>query len=105
MQIEVDPDLSGLKTLINQEFVINNALRDMQKRIAATGRDRAEKRIRENRKKANDENVFLHEAIIPYKISSLEKLNTTIKSIEELRVKAMKHDKLEITFKIDPSSQ
>ncbi len=105
LRIKPNADLAGLKALINQEFVIHNTLADVRKRIVTTGKDRAEKKIKVKEKQATEENIFLKEVSIPYKISSLEKLNATIESFEDLRVKALKYDKIDLTFKLDKSSE
>ena len=103
-QIESEKNLSGLKQLITQEFNIHSTIQDLRKRIISMGIERAGKKENERRAKAREENTYLKTVSIPKSIVSLQELNDILKKLEQIRADSIKHDKFEISFIVEPSS-
>ena len=101
LKVETTPDLQGLKQLINQEFNIHSTLQDLRKRIVAMGRERAHEKEKQRQEKAREENIFIKTVAIPKSIATLNDLNNLLKALEQVRANAMKHDKVDIRFKLD----
>ena len=103
-RIESEKNLSGLKQLITQEFNIHSTIQDLRKRIISMGIERAGKKENERRAKAREENTYLKTVSIPKSIVSLQELNDILKKLEQIRAYSIKHDKFEISFIVEPSS-
>ena len=103
-RIESEKNLSGLKQLITQEFNIHSTIQDLRKRIISMGIKRAGKKENERRAKAREENTYLKTVSIPKSIVSLQELNDILKKLEQIRADSIKHDKFEINFIVEPSS-
>ena len=103
-RIAPEKNIDGIKQLITQDFNIYTTIQDLRKRIISTGTERTAKKEKERLEKAKEENIYLKTVSIPLKIISLPQLNDMLKNIEQLRVDAIKHDKFEIRFIVDPSS-
>ncbi|MFH2063613.1 MAG: BREX system P-loop protein BrxC [Pseudomonadota bacterium] len=103
-KITPEKNIDGIKQFITQEFTISMTIQDLRKRIISMGSERATKKEKERLEKAKEENVYLKTVSIPLKIVSLPQLNDMLKNIEQLRVDAIKHDKFEIRFRVEPSS-
>ncbi len=102
--IDTDKTISGLKKLIAQEFDIYSTIQELRKRIISMGKERAQKREEERRKKARGENRYLKTLTIPNRIGSLRELNDLLKKLEQVRADSIKHDKFEINIVIEPLS-
>lgn len=100
LRIEIENNLQGFKRLITQEFNIHSTVQDLKNRIIDMGQERTLEKEKERRTKANEENTFLKTVSIPQKIETLQALNDLLKYLEELRIDALKHEKLEIIVKI-----
>ncbi len=105
LKIETEKNISGLKQLVTQEFNIYATIQDLRKRIVAMGDERAAKKEKERLEKAKENNTYLKTFSIPPKIISLQQLNDMLKTMEQLRVDAIKHDKFEIRFIVDAASE
>ena len=101
LKIEVENNLEGLKRLITNEFNIYTSVQDIRKRIVAMGRERARENEAERRAKAREENTYLKTVFIPKSVASLKELNDLLKTLEQIRVDALKHEKVEIHFQLD----
>jgi hypothetical protein len=105
LKIEAEENLDGLKRLITHEFNIHSTVQDLRKRIIAMGKERARENEKERRAKAREENTFLKTVSIPISIASLKELNDLLKTLEEVRANALKHEKVEIRFQLDHKSE
>ena len=103
-RIESEKNLSGLKQLITQEFNIHSTIQDLRKRIISMGILRAGKKENERRAKAREENTYLRTVSIPKSIVSIQELNDILKKLEQIRADSIKHDKFEISFIVELSS-
>ena len=101
LKIEVENNLGGLKGLITNEFNIYASVQDIRKRIVAMGMERARENEEERRAKAREENTYLKTVSIPKRVASLKELNDLLKTLEQIRVDALKHEKVEIHFQLD----
>lgn len=101
LQVVVELDLQGLKSLISQEFVIHSTLQDLRKRIGTMGGERARQKERDRREKAKKENVYFETVFLPKSVTSLKDLNDLLQTLEKLRARALEHDKVEISFTLN----
>ncbi|MDD5204639.1 MAG: hypothetical protein PHS17_04420, partial [Desulfobacterales bacterium] len=104
LRVDASPDLEGLKHLVRQEFIINTFLKELRERIVAMGKERALEKERERNARAREEGVFLKTIRLPKSVVSLQNLNALLQTLESLRNDALKHDKVEIHFELEPSS-
>ncbi|MEW6666847.1 MAG: BREX system P-loop protein BrxC [Thermodesulfobacteriota bacterium] len=105
LRMDASPDLEGLKDLVRQEFIINTTLMELRERIVAMGEERNREREQEHRAKAREEGVFLKTVKLPKRVVSLQDLNALLQALEALRTDALKHDKVEIHFELEPTSE
>lgn len=104
VRVETEKNLSGLKQLIAQEFDIHSTIQDLRQKIISMGKERARKKETERQEKARGENTFLKTLSIPNRIGSIQELNDLLKRLEQIRADSIAHDKFEISFFIEPSS-
>ncbi|MDM8515146.1 BREX system P-loop protein BrxC [Desulfobacterales bacterium HSG16] len=104
LRLEAQENLQGLKNLISQEFNIHSKVKDQRSRIIDTGEKRKRKKEDERQKKASQEGSYLKTLSIPERIDSLQSLNDLLEILKQVRVDALKHEKMEIFFKLDTRS-
>jgi len=105
LRIEAEENLQGLKRLITQEFNIHSMVQDLRTRIIDMGRKRVRAKEKERQKEAHEENTYLKTVSIPNRLTSLQAFNALLKALEQVRVDALKHEKVEILFKLDTNSE
>ncbi len=103
-QIKSEKDISGLKGLITQAFNIHSMFQDLRSRIISMGVERAREKEAERKTKAREENTYLKTVLLPKRLGSIKELNVLLKKLEQVRADTLKHDKFEISFRVQPSS-
>ncbi|WP_257274383.1 BREX system P-loop protein BrxC [Endozoicomonas sp. SESOKO4] len=91
LTVTATEDLSGLQTLINQEFTIQSELQDMKKRVQHRGQQLLQEKLREEQEAAKQAEgtaapAKITRSLKPKKrITSLEELNVLISELQRLQ--------------------
>lgn len=100
----IDPpkDLTGLKKLIAQDFVISGLLNELKKKIETTVRERH--RSMEELKKKNGEDgktKLIHDLKIPSTVTSSKQLESLIQMLQKLKDELTFYSEVKITINIE----
>ena len=103
LQLNVEPNIDGLKAAVNQGFAINSRKRQLGTWIKKTGGELALKKEKERQKNAKKDNTLLKTVSIPSHVKKVRDLDSVLNQIEDIKAEAQKHKKIEISFKIEES--
>lgn len=98
LAVDAPRDLSGLKLLINQEFVLYATVQEAQQDIISTGQERVREKEKERRERAHTANAYIASVPIPAAINTLKALNDLLRALEQVRAEALKHEGVDIRF-------
>ncbi|WP_432697186.1 BREX system P-loop protein BrxC [Marinobacterium sp. YM272] len=88
LSVEANEDLSGLQTLVNQDYSINNAIQDLKIRIQRIGRERIQEKVRQEQEKAVQEGkpkLTQRKLSSKPRITSMSELDALISELNRLR--------------------
>jgi uncharacterized small protein (DUF1192 family) len=96
--VHVAHDLQGLKTLINQEFVIHNRVSELKERIANQGQERRRQRLEAERAKAKQQGTskLARSLTIPTSITEASQLDTLIRELQALQHELALYSEIEV---------
>jgi hypothetical protein len=98
LTVHVAHDLQGLKTLINQEFVIHNRVSELKERIAHQGQERRRQRLEAERAKAKQQgkSKLARSLTIPTSITEASQLDTLIRELQALQHELALYSEIEV---------
>lgn len=96
-------DLSGLKKLIAQDFVISGLLSELKKKIETTVRERRRRSMEELRKKTGEDGKakLIHDLKLPSTVTSSEQLESLIQMLQKLKNELTFYSEVKITINIE----
>lgn len=102
LQIEAPADLTGLKRLINQDYVLRSQLEELKNKIVREGRQRQLQRLEDEKEKAKKKGVtkLVETVPIPACITRPEQLDGVIGQLRELKNQAALYSEIELTIKL-----
>lgn len=101
LRIDASHDLTGLRQLINQEFVINTTLQNVRARVIAIGGERVREKEKERQEKAKQGNVYVMSVSFAPNITTIHDLNVLLEELEKIRAEALRHEFLDIRFELN----
>ena len=103
LQIETTQDLSGLKKLINQDFVILSRSTEFKDRIVQKGQSRRKQRLEEEKEKAQEagKTKISRTICLPSAVNSVEQLNELIQQLNVLKTELDLYSDIEVTINIE----
>ena len=103
LQIETTQDLSGLKKLINQNFVILSRSNEFKDRIVQKGQKRRMQRLEDEKEKAKKAGKTKISRIVnlPSALNSVEQLNELIQRLNVLKNELDLYSDIEVTINIE----
>ena len=101
--IEATDDLSGLKKLLSQEYVIGNRLTDLKKQIEHLGRERQRLRYEEEKAKSKKSGrvKIIRNLSVPATITNLSQIEKLIPELETLKTEFAAGSDIEVTIQIE----
>jgi len=93
-------DLAGLKKLLNQDYVIQNQVRELKKQIVDIGRKRQFERLKEEKEKAEREgrSKITRCMSMPPRVTSTAELDVLIQQLQALKNELAIYGDIEITI-------
>jgi hypothetical protein len=103
LQMEASQDLSGLKQLINQDFVILSRTSEFQNKIVQKGRERRRQRLENERQQKKDggKTRISCTFIIPSAVNSVAQLNELIQRLDNLKNELAEDQDIEVIIHIE----
>jgi hypothetical protein len=98
LELHVSPDLQGLKTLINQEFVRHSRVSEFKELIARQGQDRRRQRLEEEKAKAKQagQTKITRTLNIPTAITKASQVDTLIQELQALKHELALYSEIEV---------
>ena len=102
LTVAAPSNLSGLKQLLNQEFMIQSRLSDLKRSIEQRGRERQLDRQREEQERGTREGrkAVKRTVNVPAKLQSTVQLNALIAQFETIRDEVALYDEIDITLQV-----
>lgn len=109
LAIAASDDLSGLRTLMNQEYTIQSQLQDLKRRVEQEGQQRLSKRLKAEQEKAQKAGqTKITRTLQPQRcITSISALDELIKNLEQLHEELQFATQFELTIEVtdNPSTE
>ncbi|WP_019611713.1 BREX system P-loop protein BrxC [Thioalkalivibrio sp. AKL7] len=108
--LEVEPDLAGLKDLVNRDYEVQAEVTMLKERVEQVGRERQQERIREEQKEFENEHeeekqVLRRRFKARARINSLEELDFMIRELQKLHGELKYAHAFELDLAIDDSGK
>ena len=110
---EAEKNLSGIQTLLNRNYEINNSLRDLQKSVKETAESRRLQREQEKlekKKKEEEEGTYQPKVLqrkvaVPKALKTSEAIDGVIDQLTELKQELQDYDELDVSFELSDGKQ
>jgi vacuolar-type H+-ATPase subunit I/STV1 len=102
LTLSVNPDLQGLKQLINQELVIHDRVSELKDRMARQGQERRRQRLEAEKAKAKQagKTKLSRCVAIPMSITNTSQLDALIQELQALRHELALYSEIEVNISI-----
>jgi uncharacterized protein (DUF3084 family) len=101
--VEASEDLSGLQTLVNQDYSINTTIQDLKLRIQRIGRERLQEKVKQEQEQAVQEGkpkCMQRKLSSKPRITSINELDTLISELNRLRGELSYAHEFELTLNL-----
>jgi len=100
---EATPDLSGLRTLLNQELAIQSKTAVLQAEVKRLAGERQRQRLENECEKAKKDGrkTLARTITVPASLNNTKSLEDLIRQLQELRSELAIYSEIEVTVKIE----
>lgn len=100
LTIEAKEDLTGLRILLNREYVISSRVGEIRQGIKQLARERRLERLEEEKRKSGKERIT-RVISVPATIKSKKEIDTLLRALQELQRELLIYPDMEITLQIE----
>ena len=106
LALQVEPNMAGLKELINRDYEIQSRVQDLKREIERLGRERVQEKLRQEQKNLATEKGGLTSKVsrqckAPGTISDIKQLEQLIEDLQRLRAELRYAGDFELTLKVE----
>jgi len=102
LTISVTHDLQGLKTLLNQEYVMHTRVSELKDRITRQGQERRRQRLEDEKARAKQEGklTLSRSLAIPTSVTEASQLDALIQALQALRHELALYSEMEVRLQL-----